>query len=349
MNESFTSWLAGAAALAAVGCSSEEPAPPPDFDATAAALANDGVLPAGARFVDAIVALDDAIGTLCGGNPPDATAVETSRERWREASRVWNRYAIYDFGPMSDGIPTPADAFIDSFKAFRQGESHVETLRTELRTIVADGTDLSGDDFTARTYQRVGLVALEVALFETAVEPPDPAAAAVADELSASPNKCTYLEKQSEVLRDRAVALDAAWRPDGGDYLATYLSSTSDALGAVLTAVQGHLEYLERRSIANRGAPISGISYENIDATMDELEVLLNAGDADSLASRLEQAQAQAVRDDHATRIAAARAAIGAEDPDALGPELVALGTIHLNDIPQALGITLGLNFTDGD
>lgn len=211
------------------------------------------------------------------------------------------------------------------------------------------GTDVSGEDLSAWNFQRVGLVAIEVALFETATEPPDASASAVAAELVAQPQKCTYLVKQVELLAQRAGDLQLAWLPDGGDYRSLFLSSTNDALGAVLTGIGGHLEYLELRSIATQGHPVSGQAYDNIAASLDELEVLMAAGDTDSLATRLDEARASDVLTALAEHVSAAREAIANEDADVLEPELIALDTILRTDIPQALGIELGLNFTDGD
>ncbi len=318
----------------------------PDLDATVLAMADEAIIPAAEGFASSTNDLSGSVTGLCAA--PDEAGVEAARTQWRAAAEAWNRFTIYDFGPMSEGV-TPADAFIDSFKAFRQGKSYVETLREEQRTLVTMGTDLSGEDLSGWNFQRVGLVAIEVALFETATDPPDAAASAVAAELVAQPQKCTYLVKQVELLAQRAGELHLAWVPEGGDYRALFLSSTNDALGAVLTGIGGHLEYLELRSIATQAHPVSSQAYANISASLDELEVLLPAGGADSLATRLDEARASDVLDAISEHVAAAREAITNEDAAALGPELIALDTILRADIPQALGIELGLNFTDGD
>lgn len=318
----------------------------PDLEATVVALADEAILPAAEAFDTSADELSVSIATLCQN--PDEAAVEAARGQWRKTSEAWNRFNVYDFGPVTEGI-TPPDAFIDSFKAFRQGKSYVETLREELRTLVAQGTDVSGEDLSGWNFQRVGLVAIEVALFETATEPPDPAASAVAAELAAQPHKCTYLVKQAELLAQRAGELRVAWAPDGGDYRSTFISATNDALGGVLSGAGGHLEYFELRSIATQGYPISGQAHANIGASLDEVEAFLVAGGADSLSTRLDEARAPEVVTAIADRIAAARAAIAGENPEALGAELVGLDIILREDIPLALGIELGLNFTDGD
>lgn len=318
----------------------------PDFESTVVALADEAILPAAEGFDTSATELSASIATLCAN--PDASAVEAARSQWRDTAAAWNQFDVYDFGPVTEGI-TPPDAFIDSFKAFRQGKSYVETLREELRTLVTEGTDLSGEDLSSWNFQRVGLVAMEVALFETATEPPDPDASAVAAELVAQPHKCTYLVKQAELLAQRATDLRLVWSPDGADYRATFISSTNDALGGVLNGAGGHLEYFELRGIATQGHPVSGQAFANIGASLDEVERMLAAGDTDSLSARLEQARAPEVVTTAAERIGAARAAIASEDADALDAELVALEAILREDIPQALGIELGLNFTDGD
>jgi len=318
----------------------------PNLEATVVAMSDVAIIPAAAEFETSASTLSDAMGSLCAG--PTEMLVDDAREQWKATVVAWNHFALYDFGPMSDGV-TPADAFIDSFKAFSQGTSYVQTLRESQRTIVVEGTDLTGEDFSAYNFQLVGLVAIEVALFETATEPPESAASAVADELVAHPNKCTYLVKQADLLAERAVALHRAWSPDGGDYRATFVSATNDALGAVLTGIHGHLEYLDKRNIPSQGYPVSGFAYGIVAANLDEVDNLLAAGDSDSLAARLDEARASELLADHEARITAARDAIATEDAEALGPELIGLAVIHQRSMPVALGIELGLNFTDGD
>ncbi|MBV1859356.1 MAG: hypothetical protein KUG77_13150 [Nannocystaceae bacterium] len=121
---------------------------------------------------------------------------------------------------------------------------------------------------------------------------------------------------------------------------------------ALLIALQEHLDYIKVRKLEGiLDAQLSGNFYSNVLATLEAMVELLEQPSEESF-GLLERMEATGNNDEVEvvrTNFEAALAAAGAEDREALTAAIGLLDGNLKREVPDALGIELGLTFTDGD
>lgn len=352
------SWWLGAALFAVAACSPES-GEDPDLPSGLEVMRNtvdNTIVPDIAAFNVAAQGMHAEVDVFCEGPSPEGLG--DLQASWRSLSEAWNTIAPYNLGPLDDDFITPKIIFIESMR--QRGTDYTQTVRDAV-VLATSGTDPLDDAFfEAQTFNKVGMLALEVLVFEDSREGGSTDPADVVADYEAQPRKCEYLRGVMGLLTRRATQLDAEWNESfagGGPFrdamLDTTLEDGTQPIVGLLIAVQDHLLYIKERKLEGTlDAQLSGHFYPNVSATLDGLERMLvqpapddAVGMLDYMAARGLEADVETVE----TNLALAKTAAANEDREAL---ITAIGLLEGNvkrEIPDGLGVDLGLNFSDGD
>ena len=314
------------------------------------------ILPAVENFLADTEQLQADSNTFCG--TPNEVSLDDMQVSWRAAYEQWFRLSMYNFGPLDDDIVFPAFTFIDSLRL--RGTNYLETVRSEIDADISGNQELSETFFRSKTFQRVGLLAIESAIFETSTPEHSQDPLEVIAEYQFQPRKCEVLQGLVGQLVERARYVEQGWlvahKNSDLSYGTLFLNGELDDDGnepitQLLISGQEFLDYLQARQVVLNGGQISMHVWGAISATIDEVELLL-VGDGetanslfDVMASTGSQNAVAAVEDS----IVQVRQAIANRDIDMLEISLGFLDGNYKREIPDSLELDLGINFSDGD
>lgn len=313
------------------------------------------IVPTVEGFVVESNQLNATAGSFC--TVPDAESLTALQERWKSLSLQWYKLAIYNFGPLNDDQIFPKINFIDSLRL--RGTNYLETVRTEVNDNMAGTHALDEAFFDQQSFQKVGLLALESLVFETAASEHSKISEDIIAEYANSSRKCEILKGLSRQIVKHAEYIQIGWKSDhkasGKPFRSIFLNNEIDdgtpSLTRLIARVQEHLDYLQKRRVATTAAQISGSSWDNISASIDEVEELLAGTDEANfsffnlMSSGGFQNSVESVKE-NITRV---RQDIQNRDAAALEVSLGKLDGNFKREIPDGLEIQLGINFTDGD
>lgn len=315
---------------------------------------NNTILPRVKSFETSATLLEYNTGLFCQN--PTLAALDVAQESWRDVSQHWYRLSVYNFGPANDDIVFPTYIFIDSLRL--RGTDYLQTVRSEISKNIASDAILDESFFEIQNFQKVGLLLLESLLFETSTENSlEPFA--IVSEYQVTSRKCDLLTGASRLLSKKANYINNGWWvsfkgtgiPFSQILRTNELEDGSDSLATILVSIQTHLDYLQKRNVVSVSARLSGHAWENVTASVDEIETFL-VGSNESNVSYLSLMQAAGF-DSSVTlveeNIQKIRQAIENKQVDLLGSELGHLDGNFKREIPGALAVELGINFTDGD
>ncbi len=287
----------------------------------------------------------------------DEPALATLQAQWIVLFEQWYRLAIFNFGPLDDNIIFPQYSFIDSLRV--RGTDYLATVRDEISANMASMVTLDEAFFDAQTFDNVGLLALESAVFERASMDHSQLPADIVGEYAGAPRKCEILEGLARQIAKRAQIVEDGWKieaPFENDpyrtlFLTADLDDETEPLTLLLVTVQEFLDHLHRRHVVTTAAAVSDHAYEAVAETIDEIETLLVGTDETEISffALMLGAGHDAVVDDLIENIAAARAALVARDAGDVEDALVALDGNFKREVPDSLEVNLGINFSDGD
>ncbi|PCJ14377.1 MAG: hypothetical protein COB04_15310 [Gammaproteobacteria bacterium] len=317
------------------------------------------VIPAVDKFAAQSIQLDDSVDLFCLA--PTIRQLSNVQADWITLYGDWFRLANYNFGPLDDDLIFPAFTFIDSLRL--RGTDYLQTVRSEIGLDIAGSQTLNSIYFANKTFQNVGLLALESALFETSVTESGTQHSSlgsdIVSEFQTSTRKCKIISGLSEQLVRHGNAIQNGWRvafkDTGVNYRTLFLSAQledgTEPLTLLLTMIQDHLDYLQKRNVAIVSAPFSGQAWQGIALSIDEIEQFLDGTDQTtiSLFSLLDSAGLDTAVLQIKANINEIRQRIDERDPDMLN---IALGKLDGNfkrEIPDGLDVELGVNFSDGD
>ena len=326
-----------------------------DLDQVLERSVTDAVIPTVENFASEAKALDDAADSFCQSQTEsELTALQ---QQWRDLFEQWYRLAIYNFGPLDDDILSPPYTFIDSLRL--RGTNYTETVRNEISNDLASSTTLDDNYFARKTFQRVGLLALESVIFETASSEHSQTAAAIIAEYQNQPRKCLILQGLSAQVLDRANRVKDGWLvafkrnqdPYRDLFLRGELDDDTKPLNQLILSNQNYLEYLQSRNVATTAAQISNHIWQALAASIDAIELLLQGreGATISIFSAMQASGNQNAIDSVRESIAGIRSAIEDRDSDMLEIRLGNLDGNFKREIPDSLDVELGINFSDGD
>ncbi len=289
---------------------------------------------------------------------PDPRSLQDLQTRWRSLSEAWSAVAAYNLGPLDDDVITPRIIFIESMR--QRGTDYTQTVRDGVVRAVEGSDTLDLAYFDRQTFDEVGILALEVLAFEDSREGNSTDPADVLADFEAAPRKCEVLRGVAELLARDASEVHTGWAEsfgDGGEPFRETMTGAALADGtepvvALLVVLQEHLDYIKVRKLDGiLDAQLAGHFYPNVLAMLEAMDALLHQPDESSfgLIERMEATE-------HTAEVAAVRANFDAaktaaqqEDREALAAAIGLLDGNLKREIPDALGLDLGLTFTDGD
>ena len=312
------------------------------------------ILPTVNQFVDDSVAIQNLSESFCSNASTESLLLV--QQSWIEVSNSWFKLAAYNFGPLNDDLVFPKYTFIDSLRL--RGTNYLGTVRTEISRNLINEELLDAAFFERLTFQKTGLLLLEALLFETSSEQ-STELANIVSEYQFNNRKCELLIGAANALERNANYVQYGWltsyRQSANSFeylfLNDLLEDDSDPLALILVAVQNHLDYLQKRNVVTISASLAGNSWQQIDASITEIEKLLN-GTSDTTTSYfylMEVAGFDNSVNLVKENIQRIRQAIELQQSDLLASELGRLDGNFKREIPDALAVELGINFTDGD
>lgn len=314
------------------------------------------IVPQVAAFDAAAQDMRTDVETFCSA--PSAQGLSDLQTRWRSLSESWNAVAPYNLGPLDDDVITPKIIFIESMR--QRGTDYTQTVRDGIVRGV-EGTDaLDVDYFDRQTFDEVGLLALEVLVFEDTREGNSTDPADVLADFEGAPRKCDALRGLTELLAGCAATVHSGWTEsfaDSGEPFAETmagpeLADGTEPVAGLLIVLQEHLDYIKVRKLEGiLDAQLSDHFYANVLATLEAMDELLSQPSEESF-GLLERMEATGNAEEVATvraNFEAAKTAAIAEDREGLTAAIGLLDGNLKREIPNALGVELGLNFTDGD
>lgn len=287
----------------------------------------------------------------------DEESLLTLQDRWKALMLSWYRLASYNFGPLNDDFVFPVYTFIDSLRL--RGTDYTETLRLEIATNLSETHTLDEPFFSGRTFQRVGLLALELMIFETSSSAHSREQSEIVAEYQTVLRKCDLLLGFAGQIEKHATYIYEGWNVSfkgrSSSYKTLFLDSQLDdgslPLTQLLVAVQEYLDYLRSRDVVNLTAQISSYQWESLQASISEVEQLLEGTEKTTfsffsiMSATGNEDAVSLVR----SNIATAHTAIKDKDSALLAMALGLLDGNFKREIPDSLDVDIGFNFTDGD
>ena len=325
------------------------------LDTTLQQSVDNQIIPTALAFQTQAQELVDNVDIFC--QLPGEAGLTNLQQKWRELSVAWYRLSIYQFGPVNDDIVFPKYIFIDSLRL--RGTDYKETVRVEISQTLTSNEALDEAHFDGLTFQKVGLLALESLIFETATGEHSQTLSEVVSEYQNTPRKCEMLSGMSEQIVKHATYIHSGWTVNhlstGQSYRDIFLTGELDdgstPMSLLLVSIQSQLDYLPKRNVVTTGSQISDYAWENITATVDEVETLLE-GNAQIDLSFFDLMNSAGFNNSVSVvqqNIGSIRGAIDNQEVALLETELGRLDGNFKREIPDALEVQLGINFSDGD
>jgi|GEM_PF-6167116 len=303
-------------------------------------------------FVDKAEVLAATADAYCMA--PSRGHLESAQRAWVAASSGWYETQLFLFGPVDVDPVFPLFSFIDSLRL--RGEDYRETVSATQETWTSSGEALDAEFFSDQRFQFVGLLALENQLYLS--EGDEGGGGAGGAGMSIGEPFCPILMGLAGELESRADELKRGWFEEPIEGEKTFLTllkegnlpSGHDSMVQVMLSAAQYAEYLYKRKVASVAGQISGEGWAFLEVAVVSLRRLLEEEiDGCSLLGLLDdQGNASAVEDIINTLSKAAEAVVSQDQPG-LETEFRALERHFKTDIPVALGIDVGLAFTDGD
>ncbi len=293
----------------------------------------------------------------------DQTNLENLQDQWKHLSLQWNKISMFNIGPLNDNIIFPTINFIESMR--QRGTDNTGVVRGEIVARLTDATVLDESYYDSLSFTKVGMLALEVLIFEDSISNDNSDLSKIVANYQGNTRKCDYLKGMIDLQLRHATEIENGWLVDLNsddlnnsgkafkDILANgELEDGSESVPAFILVIQVHLEYLKKRKLeVILDAQIADYFYENITATLETVETILEGTTEDSL-SFFDQmlandfaAEVTLVREN----IEAAKTAATTKNRSELASSIGLLDGNFKREIPNSLNITLSLNFSDGD
>lgn len=320
------------------------------LDAAQSALVNNQILPDVKQFVQSATAFETSAQAFC--NNIDTANLATVQSNWKTLSEDWSRVEQFNFGPFNDDLFDGKYQFINSYRL--RGTNYTSTVRADIKNRMASNDTY---DFSNLNFNLVGLLALEVMVFETTDATPKTANADIVADFTANPRKCYLLNGMATLMKDNAVYIDNGWNQQhlatGKAYKDIYLTGKlddgSESLTTLLVKVQEHLDYIKKRNVLSATAKLSQHAYANAQANIDAIDKLMTGTTENSFYAYMTAAGHQAAVDTVKANIASAKQALLDKDQASYEAAIGLLDGNFKREIPTALAVSLGLNFSDGD
>lgn len=316
---------------------------------------DNSVVPAVENFYAQSVSLKTSSIAFC--DQQTRTNLETVQQEWRDTFSSWYRLSNYNFGPLNDNPVFPVYIFIDSLRL--RGTDYTDTLQADISSNLTNDIVLDEAYFSSLTFQRMGLLALELIAFETSSEIHSRDLNDILLEYQNASRKCEMLLGYATQIEVRMADVVSEWNVSYGGSTDSYrtvflngeLSDGTEPITLLIVSVQEFIDYLRSRDVVSTAAQVSDYSWQAISSSIDEIEELLigTENTTVSLIDLMVGTGNDAAVSTVMGNIASARIAIEQEDTVLLEVALSVLDGNFKREIPDSLEVDLGFNFTDGD
>lgn len=295
--------------------------------------------------------------TFCSS--PTEAGLSRLQAAWGRLSLTWNGAMIYNVGPLDDDIIVPSILFIESMR--QRGIDYTNTVRESIDEALASDVPLDQAYFDGLAFNEIGMLALEILVFESATSTRSTALEDIVARYDAEPRTCAYLEGVASRLARRAATVRDGWTTAFGEtgtpfreiFLSGELPDGAEPAPQLIGVIIDHLVYIQRRKLEGiLDAKLSGLFFANQASTLAEIEALFEGSSSpdgygffDVMIDRGFAEEVDQVRAD----LVAAGSAAEAETRSGLAGALRNLEVDLREVVPDALGIELGIEFADGD
>lgn len=329
------------------------------------------IVPSYLSFNQKAVTLQETIVPLCTGTTT-AIQVEAAQTAWQELSQQWNRIALYNLGstvgPMNDNLFTPLRDRIDASIA-NKGDSKFASVRTGTITNVQSSDELNLAYSAALAPPLVGLLPLEILLFSDLLTTNDVNSTEIATSFNNGTRKCLYTAVIAADVAKTSKTVYQGWtesyKNTGKSFQQIFkdgksvLENDNEPVVELLISIQKYLNFYKDKKILDTdsetfelvGATISDNFYADAFATIEQLKLLLQ-GQTGTKISFFAQMRARGASQDVALiqdNIAKVKSAIENKNLKNMDYYIGRLDGNVKRELAQGVGISLGINFADGD
>jgi predicted lipoprotein len=333
-----------------------------ELNVAATEVIDNTIIPAANRFQQQASILVSDSAHFCSTNNLTESNLTELQNQWIETNLAWYQLLPYRFGPMVNSLLLPTYTYIDGYRL--RGTNYTASVRTKIDSLLADTSTINAATFSSSTFQFVGLLALEVSLFEDAANQSQAKADIITEYLS-NPRKCQLLTGYASELLRRADIIQQGWttnyRNTNKSYRELIINNQLDsvlndeavesAIKEITVSVQEYFDYLGLRDITLDVSPISSSVWAAIGSSLTSIEELLSGTTNTTISlnrimanNRFEQTVA--ILNENFSTLRTALDAMNTVDTVAAAK---AIDGNFKRDIPDALNINLGINFSDGD
>lgn len=322
------------------------------------------IIPAAINFKSEAAQLNKDTHSFCtiltDSTTPNLTTenLDALKLTWIATTDAWYRLLPYKFGPMEASIIVPNFLYIDSYR--NDNTDRTNSMRTTINIIIS-GTDSIIDSYLSNaTPSSVGLLPLEIILFESPIT----------DFSTPNDRLCSILKAYSEELTYRADLIADGWNTDyrntGKSYRTLLLSKQLDtvlenedgnsAISKIVVSVQDYFDYINRRNVTTDQAKISNTIWSHLLTSINSVDRALNennSGDI-SLIKLMTNNGYQQEAENVTSNMTLIFSTIDIDYTNVTAPTdmKAAAALIDGNfkrEISDGLGVNAGLNFSDGD
>lgn len=353
-----------------VGCGSESSTSSKtlgsEADTAAVQVADYTIIPAVTNFYSQAQTLDNTAESFCSSiTQENLTALQN---QWKETAKAWYQVLPFKFGPMVGGLDAniiePIYASIDYFR-FNKGVDRTSKVETKIKDWVEGSDTITDTLILNQSAFYSGFLPLEVTIFQTTDDTPLTTLASVSAEFTSEPRKCQVLTGLTNKLIATAGEIKDGWQVDyagtGKSYRdmlandeleeAEVNDSGDSAISKVTVSVQDYFDYLKNRDVTESTGQISDSIWQSVEASLLSVDdVLIGTSDTtlsleaimknNGFISSVSLVQAN---------MDTLRTAIDEENTTDFKAAAGILDGNFKRDVPDALGVSLGLNFSDGD
>lgn len=326
------------------------------------------VSPALDNFYQKTEELEALSNTFCSSNTKSVDDLTTLQNQWITTNNAWFHLVPYLLGPLTtkDFLNVEAYYYIDSYRS--RGQNKSGAIRADINSLIGSSSNISNSDFSNKNFDTVGLLALEIVLFENSVTQstlnPD-----ILSEYQNTEKKCDILIGQSYELKRRMAAIHQAWhenyRETGKGYRDllvnklledTFIKDNDiDGTGTpiftrLVLSTQSYLDFLHKRNITTDVAQLSNSVWLALSSTHMSINDFL-AGN-NSSTTPLYTLMSNGYVDDVNTmkeNMVSLKQAINETETINFKNFAAALDGNFKRELPESLNAALGLNFSDGD
>ena len=274
---------------------------------------------------------------------PSENELIALQHAFKQMAQAWNQTVMYDFGPLRDNLFFPKIHFIESMR--QRGKDYSASIQTHINQRLSDKTPLNSNYFDQLKFTLVGMTAIEQLVFTDI-------------KVFKNHRQCELLIGMADLNLRNANYVVSGWKnvnEDVSNYRDIFLQNRfpdgEKSLTKLIFSLQDYLRYVRQRKINGKlDYSLSKMSYENMATGLRAVANTLNANRSGyGLTDYMIKAGNEQVVIEFENKINKTLKAINQQDIKALNTHYLELIKMFEKEIPQALGVNLGMNFVDGD